>query len=56
VVVPATGAVEPEQPDEPADPEKPVSPETGDNVIPVVIALLTLIASGVAVSVLKKRA
>ena len=43
VILPATG-------------ETPDSPVTGDSVIPVVVALLTLIASGVAVTVLKKRA
>ena len=43
VIIPATG-------------EEPGSPETGDSIVPVVVALLTLIGSGVAVSVLKKRA
>ena len=43
VIIPATGEVEPE------------APETGDSVVAVVVALLTLIASGVAVSVLKNK-
>ena len=43
VIIPATGSVDPD------------SPITGDSVVPVVVALLTLIASGVAVSVLKNK-
>ena len=43
VIIPATGEVEPD------------SPVTGDSTVAVVVALLTLIASGVAVSVLKNK-
>ena len=35
--------------------ETPDSPVTGDTIVPVMVALLTLIASGVAVSVLKGK-
>ena len=44
VIIPATGEV-----------EEPDSPVTGDSNVAVVVALLTLIASGVAVSVLKNK-
>ena len=44
VIIPATGEV-----------EEPDSPATGDSTVAVVVALLTLIASGVAVSVLKNK-
>ena len=44
VIIPATGEV-----------EEPDSPVTGDSAVAVVVALLTLIASGVAVSVLKNK-
>ena len=43
VIIPATGEVEPD------------SPVTGDSTVAVVVALLTLIASGVAVVVLKNK-
>ena len=43
VIIPATGEVEPD------------SPATGDSVVAIVVALLTLIASGVAVFVLKNK-
>ena len=52
VIIAATGAEQPEQPEQP---EEPGSPETGDSPVPVVIALLTLIASGVAVALLNKK-
>ncbi len=44
VIIPATGEI-----------EEPDSPVTGDSSVAVVVALLTLIASGVAVSVLKNK-
>ena len=47
VIIPATGEVE--------EPETPDSPVTGDSTVAVVVALLTLIASGVAVVVLKNK-
>ena len=59
VIIAATGTqdpADPEEPDTPQKPEKPDSPATGDSLVPVVVALLALIASGVAVTVLKKRA
>ena len=46
VIVPATGAEEPDTPD---------SPVTGDSTVAVVVALLTLIASGLALVVLKNK-
>ena len=47
VIIPATGEVE--------EPDTPDSPVTGDSTVAVVVALLTLIASGVAVVVLKNK-
>ncbi|MBR2320038.1 MAG: hypothetical protein IKA50_04565, partial [Clostridia bacterium] len=44
VIIPATGEV-----------EEPDSPVTGDSTVAIVVALLTLITSGVAVSVLKNK-
>ena len=44
IIIPATGEV-----------VEPDSPETGDSTVAIVVALLTLIASGVAVSVLKNK-
>ena len=47
VIVPATGESE--------KPEDPDSPQTGDSSVAVVVALLTLVASGVAVVLLKDK-
>ena len=45
----------PDTPDQPDTPDTPDSPETGDSVVAVVVALLTLVASAVAVSLLKNK-
>jgi ribosomal protein L37AE/L43A len=53
VIIPATGEVE--EPETPEKPETPDSPVTGESSVAVVVALLALIASGVAVVLLKDK-